>query len=167
MLRTIAITFAAITAFAALAVKAAEGDKPFVAVDATNDWSRAIFLDVNSVKVVSGNKKLAWFFQVYNGKDISENIKSAKSLMYFDCGNRTYTYKNITLYSGDTKLIGSKSYESFEMKWEDVIPDTIAENQYLNVCDPPANASDMYIYVPNSSELEKTIDVLYVEGSKK
>lgn len=88
----------------------------------------AFLVDRSTLKKV-GARKEVWQWLVF-GKDTSGGWDNAKTLVSYDCGNRTYQVLNFAAYNGG-KLV--ENYTKADPP-RSVIPDTVDAEFYKYIC---------------------------------
>lgn len=103
----------------------------WVHLSADNDGGN-YYADLDSVRIV-GRYLSIWRRADHAKPDKFGDIQS-KSLLYFDCANRTSAIKSWITYNAAGAVTGSKTYDDYALTFDSIAPDTIGETWLNRLC---------------------------------
>ncbi len=94
------------------------------------------FIDGESVVRGKGGVAKAWILAEYQSPQEIDGKRyySTKNLYLFDCANRTVALKQSTSYSQTGEVVSSVGLDERELKFSDVVPESIGETWFQLAC---------------------------------
>lgn len=104
-----------------------------------SDQDQSIFVDKSSISM-KGKYRKAWSQWIYvkPKKDIyGSDYAASRNLEYYDCTEKTSsTLQYVTYKTGDiSEVVRPYSYDLKNVRFDDIIPDTIGELLFKYVCE--------------------------------